>query len=51
MALGVIWDGIWDEAIWNNDIWEQASVTPPSPVTTVGNQRRHLLGLATFDRR
>lgn len=30
MPIGVIWDEIWDEAIWDNDIWLDAfEVTPP----------------------
>lgn len=31
MAIGVIWDEIWDEAAWDNAIWSQAlAVTPPT---------------------
>lgn len=29
MAIGVIWDDIWDESIWDTAIWEQAAVATP----------------------
>jgi len=51
MAIGKNWANIWNEDIWNTAIWAQSTVTPPVPVASTGNARRHTLGLTTFSRR
>lgn len=32
MAIGAIWGNIWDEAVWNNNIWAQSGGDTTAPV-------------------